>query len=143
MESNSASSIRVRSLFHLSPSCPWLSKEENWIMVVLAHIVLPTVALDTFTITSILIAVIGTLYLAYDLLGRQHGPLQWLTLVITCGLVSALVLGLVGTIITLLSQHSFNLPFTLQALVIGGLMGVFTVSLVDLPKSKAKPPIVS
>src|SRR5205809_1329716 len=112
-------------------------------MVVLAHIVLSPVALDSFTIASVLLAVIGTLYLAYDLLGRQHGPLQWLTLVITCGLVSALVLGLVGTIITLLSQHSFNLPFTLQALVIGGLMGVFTVSLVDLPKSKAKPPIVS
>lgn len=112
-------------------------------MVVLAQIVLPPVALDSFTITSILLAVVGTLYLAYDLLGRQHGPLQWLTLLITCGLVSALVLGSVGTIIYLLVQRSFSLPFTLQGMLIGGLMGVFTVALVDLPKSKAKPPIVS
>jgi len=63
--------------------------------------VLPQVALDSLTITSILIAVVGTLYLAYDLLGRQHGPLQWLTLLITGGLVSALVLGFVGTILYL------------------------------------------
>jgi len=112
-------------------------------MVILAHIVLPQVALDSLTITSILIAVVGTLYLAYDLLGRQHGPLQWLTLLITGGLVSALVLGSVGTILYLLMERSFSLPFTLQSLVIGGLMGVFTVALVDLPKSQAKPPIVS
>ena len=112
-------------------------------MVILAHIVLPQVALDSLTITSILIAVVGTLYLAYDLLGRQHGPLQWLTLLITGGLVSALVLGLVGTILYLLTERSFSLLFTLQSLVIGGLMGVFTVALVDLPKSQAKPPIVS
>jgi len=125
------------------PSGPWPGKEENWTMVVLAHIVLPQVALDSLTITSILIAVVGTLYLAYDLLGRQHGPLQWLTLLITGGLVSALVLGLVGTILYLLTERSFSLLFTLQSLVIGGLMGVFTVALVDLPKSQAKPPIVS
>jgi hypothetical protein len=124
-------------------SGPWAGKEENWTMVVLAHLVLPQVALDSLTITSILIAVVGTLYLAYDLLGRQHGPLQWLTLLMTGGFVSALVLGLVGTILYLLVDRSFSLPFTLQALVIGGLMGVFTVALVDLPKSQVKPRIVS
>src|SRR5438874_10627223 len=102
-------------------------------MVVLAHIVLSPVALDSFTIASVLLAVVGTLYLAYDLLGRQHGPLQWLTLLITCGLVSALVLGFCVTIIYLLSNHSYSLFITLQALVLGGLMGVFTVVLVDFP----------
>ena len=112
-------------------------------MVVLAHLVLPQVALDSLTITSILFAGIGTLYLAYDLLGRQHGPLQWLTLLITGGFVSALVLGLVGTILYLLTERSLSLPFTLQALAIGALMGVFTVALVDVPKSQAKPPMVS
>jgi len=125
------------------PSGPWPGKEENWTMVVLAHIVLPQVALDSLTITSILIAVVGTLYLAYDLLGRQHGPLQWLTLIITCGLVSALVLGFVGTIVYLLFMHAFNLNFTVQALLIGVLMGVFTVILVDFPKSLARPRVVS
>src|SRR5439155_16938177 len=125
------------------PSGPWPGKEENWTMVVLAHIVLPQVALDSLTITSILIAVVGTLYLAYDLLGRQHGPLQWLTLLITGGFVSALVLGLVGTILYLLTERSVSLPFTLQALAIGALMGVLTVGLVDVRKSQAKPPMVS
>lgn len=111
--------------------------------IVLSPIVLSPVALDSLAITSILLTAVGTLYLAYDLLGRQYGPLQWLTLLITGGLVSAVVLGLVGTIIYFVVQSSFGLPFTLQALVIGGLMGVFTVALVDLPKSKAKPRIVS
>jgi hypothetical protein len=36
------------------------------------------------------LARIGTLFLAYDLLGRENGPLRWFTFVITCGLVSAL-----------------------------------------------------
>ena len=112
-------------------------------MVVLAQIALPLVALDSITVASVLLAIVGTLYLAYDLLGRQHGPLQWLTLIITCGLVNALVLGFVATIIySLLKQH-FNFNYTLQSLVIGGLMGIFTVILVDFPKSQAKPRIVS
>ena len=112
-------------------------------MIVLAHLVLPSDALDSFTIVSVLLAVVGTLYLAYDLLGRQHGPLQWLTLIITCGLISALVFGFFLTIIYLLSHHPFSLIITLQGLVLGGLMGVFTVALVDFPKSQARPPIVS
>src|SRR5207248_4068734 len=89
----------------------WLSKEEKETMAVLAEILLPPVALDCFVITSVLLAVVGTLYLAYDLLGRKDGPLQWLTLIITCGLVNALVLGPVGTIIFLLSGGYFSLTF--------------------------------
>src|SRR5438270_8868969 len=112
-------------------------------MVVLAEIELPPIAFDTFIIVSVLFAVVGTLYLAYDLLGRQHGPLQWLTLIITCGLVNALVLGFVGTLLYFLISHSFNFKVTLRTLAIGGLMGVFTVILVDFPKSQAKPGIVS
>ena len=112
-------------------------------MVVLAEIELPPIAFDTFIIVSVLFAVVGTLYLAYDLLGRQHGPLQWLTLIITCGLVSAFVLGSFGTILSLLLSHYFNLDITLQAMAVGGLMGVFTVVLVDFPKSQGKPRIVS
>jgi hypothetical protein len=112
-------------------------------MVVLAQIALPLVALDSIIVASVLLAIVGTLYLAYDLLGRQHGPLKWLTLIITCGLVNALVLAFVGTLLYLLISHSFNFKVTLQTLVIGGLMGVFTVVLVDFPKSQAKPGIVS
>ncbi|MFL5697459.1 MAG: hypothetical protein ACJ797_10230 [Ktedonobacteraceae bacterium] len=112
-------------------------------MVVLAQIVLPPVALDSFTIASVLLAVVGTLYLAYDLLGRQHGPLQWLTLLITCGLVSTLVLGVVAPTIRFFFVHRFDLDFTLQAMLIGGVMGVFTVTLIDFPPAQARPTLMS
>jgi hypothetical protein len=70
--------------------------------------------------------------------------LQWLTLVITCGLVSALVLGFFGTIFHLIFVgNHVTLTYVLQTLGIGGLMGIFTVTLVDAPKSLAKPGIVS
>src|SRR6266480_2675832 len=112
-------------------------------MVVLAHIVLSPVALDSFTIASVLLAVVGTLYLAYDLLGRQHGPLQWLTLLITCGLVSALIFSFVSTIIYLLSGHSFSLNFTFQFLLIGRWTRVFTVVLVAFPIRRTRRPPIS
>jgi hypothetical protein len=112
-------------------------------MVILAEIVLPPIALDGFVLMSVLLAGVGTLYLAYDLLGRQHGPLRWLTLLITCGLVSAFVLGFVGMVINLLLDRSFSMNATLRFLIVGGLIGVFTVVLVDFPASRAKPPILS
>jgi hypothetical protein len=112
-------------------------------MVVLAHIVLPPIALDSILIISVLLAVIGTLYLAYDLLGRQQGPLQWLTLVITCGLVSALVLGSLAPVIIFLLNQRFDLASTLQGILIGGVMGVFTATLIDFPPAQSRPSIVS
>src|SRR5436309_12786500 len=110
-------------------------------MLVLLVIALPPVALDSFVITSVLFAVVGTLYLAYDPLGRQHGPLQWLTLLITGGFVSAPVLGLVGSILCLLTERSLSLPFSLQALAIGALLAVFTFALGDVPNAQANAPI--
>src|SRR5919206_4699374 len=108
-------------------------------MFVFAEIALPPVALDSLIIASVFLAIVGTLYLAYDLLGRQHGPLQWLTLVITCGLVSTFVLGLVGPLVRFLFDHDFDLGFTVQALLIGGVMGVFTATLIDFPPAQTKP----
>jgi hypothetical protein len=112
-------------------------------MLVLAQIVLPPIALDSVIILSVLLAIIGTLYLAYDLLGRQHGPLQWLTLVLTCGLISTLVLGGVAPTIRFFFVHRFDLAFTFQAMLIGGVMGIFTATLINLPLAQARPPIVS
>src|SRR3989440_6745676 len=107
-------------------------------MVVLTEIVLPLVALDSITAASVLLAIVGTLYLAYDLLGRQHGPLQWLTLIITCGLVNALVLGFVSTTFySLLKQH-FNFNYTLQSLVIRWVDGRFHGHLSRLPQISGK-----
>ncbi len=112
-------------------------------MMILAQIDLPSKALDYFVIASVLLAIIGTLFLAYDLLGRENGPLRWFTLVITCGLVSAVLLGTISTIIYKILKNAFNLNFILQFLVLGALMGFFTVILVELPLSKTRPTIFS
>lgn len=67
-------------------------------MVLFGHIALPSTTLDSLIIMSVFLAIIGTLFLAYDLLGRENGPLRWFTFVITCGLVSAVVLGTIATV---------------------------------------------
>ncbi|HYU72731.1 MAG TPA: hypothetical protein VEL31_08620 [Ktedonobacteraceae bacterium] len=112
-------------------------------MVVLAQIALPPKVADSFVIASVLLAMIGTLFLAYDLLGRENGPLRWLTLVMICGLVSALVLATTDTILEKLFSNPVDPPHILQVLVLGGLMGFFTVILVELPGSKTRPAIFS
>ncbi len=111
--------------------------------MILAQIDLPSKALDFFVIASVLFAIIGTLFLAYDLLGRENGPLRWFTLVMTCGLVSGLVLGITGTILLRLFNGAIDLTTTLTFLALGGLMGFYTVILVELPISKTRPPIFS
>src|SRR6266487_1692439 len=112
-------------------------------MLILGQIALPQTTIDIFVIASVLLAIIGTLFLAYDLLGRENGPLRWFTLVITCGLVSAVLLGTISTIIYKILKNAFNLNFILQFLVLGALMGFFTVILVELPLSKTRPTIFS
>src|SRR5436305_6803303 len=121
----------------------WNKYEENETMIGLASIVLPPLAPQSFTLISVLLGTIGTLFLAYDLLGRENGPLRWFTLVITCGLVSAVLLGTIFTIIFKILKNAINLNFILQFLVLGELMGFFTVILVELPLSKTRPPIFS
>ena len=112
-------------------------------MLALAEIVLPPIVLDSILLIGVLMVIVGALYLAYDLLGRQHGPLQWLTLLITCGLISTLVLGVVAPTIRFFFVYSFDLAFTFQAMLIGGVMGVFTATLIDFPRAQAKPSLVS
>src|SRR5205807_8861260 len=112
-------------------------------MLALAEIVLPPIVLDSILLIGVLMVIVGALYLAYDLLGRQHGPLQWLTLLITCGLVSTLVLGVAAPTILFFFEYRFDLAFTLQAMLIGGVMGVFTATLIDLLPAQARPSLVS
>src|SRR5438132_8375044 len=112
-------------------------------MIGLAGIGLPPQALHSFTLIGVLLATTGTLFLAYDLLGRENGPLRWFTLVITCGLVSALILATIGTILQRLLNNVIDLNWTLRFLVLGGFMGFFTVILVELPAAKTRPPIFS
>src|SRR5205085_3921094 len=120
-----------------------VTPQEKSTMLALAEIVLPPIALDSIFITGGLMVIIGALYLAYDLLGRQHGPLQWLTLLVTCALVSSLVLGVVAPTIRFFFIYRFDLAFTLQAMLIGGVMGAFTATLIDFPSTQARPSLVS
>ena len=51
-------------------------------------------ALAAVSITGSLLDVVGSLYLAYDLLGGQHGPLRLLTRAVTYSLVFGIGYGL-------------------------------------------------
>src|SRR3989449_8149400 len=111
-------------------------------MIELAGIVLPPLAPQSFTLISVLLGTTGTLFLAYDLLGRENGPLRWFTLVLTCGLVSALIFVPVSMVDSFLLSHQWvNLAHTLPLTLAGGFMGFYTVILVELPPSTIKPPI--
>ncbi len=113
-------------------------------MMMLAHIVLPPLALHSFTLSGVLLATLGTIFLAYDLLGRENGPLRWFTLVLTCGIVSTLIFVPVATFVQLLfSPAGLELSLILPFIRGGGLMGFYTVILVELPPSDTKPPLFS
>jgi hypothetical protein len=118
-------------------------------MIVLAQIVLSPLVINSFTLSGYFLGIAGTLFLAYDLLGRENGPLRWFTLVMTCGLVSALIfvpVSMGGSFLLNLEQVSHeqvNLADILPLTLAGGLMGFYTVILVELPPSAVKPPIFS
>ena len=53
--------------------------------MILADTALPPLVLESITLSNVLLGTIGNLFLAYDLLGRENGPLRWFTLVLTGG----------------------------------------------------------
>jgi hypothetical protein len=114
--------------------------------MVLTYIVLPPLALESITFIGLLLGTVGTLFLAYDLLGRENGPLRWFTLVLTCGLVSALVFVPVAILEAFLLggiKGGFNLFIILPLIPFGGLLGFYTVILVDFSPSETRPPFFS
>jgi hypothetical protein len=115
---------------------------EKGTVILFARIDLPPLVLHSFALIAVFLVAIGTLFLAYDLLGRENGPLRWFTLVMTCGIVSTLIFVPVVTVIDLL-QGSFDLSPILSLILVGGLMGFYTVILVELPPSASRPPIFS
>jgi hypothetical protein len=115
---------------------------EKGTVILFARIDLPPLVLHSFALIAVFLVAIGTLFLAYDLLGRENGPLRWFTLVMTCGIVSTLIFVPVVTVIDLL-QGSFDLSSLLSLILVGGLMGFYTVILVELPPSASRPPIFS
>src|SRR5437868_9173653 len=113
-------------------------------MIGLASIVLPPLASQSFTLISVLLGTTGTLFLAYDLLGRENGPLRWFTLVLTCGIVIALIFVPLALLNELLfDPEGPNLSDILPFLLVGGLMGFYTVILVELSPSASRPPLFS
>src|SRR5438132_7598473 len=117
---------------------------EKETMMALAGIVLPPLVLESLTLSGVFLATIGALFLAYDLLGRENGPLRWFTLVMTCGLVSALIFVPVAMLDELLfNPEGLDLSHLLPFILAGGLMGFYTVILVELPPSASRPPIFS
>jgi hypothetical protein len=108
-------------------------------MMAFAYIVLPPLVLDSLTLSGVLLATIGPLFLAYDLLERENGPLRWFTLVITCEILSALIfVPVVMLDLLLLNHEQVKLSFILPIILIGGFMGFYTVILVVLPPSATK-----
>ncbi len=117
--------------------------EEKSTRMILARIVLPPLALESFTLSGVLLATIGSLFLAYDLLGRENGPLRWFTLVLTGGFVSTLVFVPVAILDAFLGgvfqRFGFNLLIILPLILFGGLMGLYTIILVDFSPSDSRP----
>ncbi len=114
--------------------------------MVLARIVLPPPALESLTLSNVLLGTMGSLFLAYDLLGRENGPLRWFTLVLTGGLVSVLVFvpaAIFAGFLLGAFKDGFNLLIILPLILFGGLMGLYTVILVDFSPSNTRPPFFS
>jgi hypothetical protein len=113
-----------------------------------AQTTLSPLLLESITFCGMLLATVGTVFLAYDLLGRENGPLRWFALVLTGGLVSALVFVPVATLDSILIlglQGGLNLSASIivPLVLFGGLMGLYTVILVDFSQPARRPPLLS
>ena len=94
---------------------------------------------DNIAILASTLTAIGSMYLAYDLLGRQHGPLRWVSLFVTSGLVGAIVLEPLAVVVATME----DVPGALQVLLIGIVVGSFTGILFAVPEDPRHPRIFS
>lgn len=94
---------------------------------------------DNIAILATTLTVIGSMYLAYDLLGRQHGPLRWVSLFVTSGLVGAIILEPLAVVVATME----DIPGALQILLIGIVVGSFTGILFAIPEDPRHPKIFS
>jgi uncharacterized OB-fold protein len=109
------------------------------------HFQLQQHTIDIVAIISNALVILGTLYLAYDLLGREDGPLQWLTLVLTCGVFGACSLGVLGFGFAYVAlRNSFStfedmLQFVQLTALLGMIMGIYSGVFAELSLSKSSP----
>ncbi|HEU5383976.1 MAG TPA: hypothetical protein VFV38_51940 [Ktedonobacteraceae bacterium] len=94
---------------------------------------------DNITILASTLTAIGSLYLAYDLLGRQHGPLRWVSLFVTSGLIGAIILEPVALPVAGLG----NIPDALKIFLVGIVLGSFSGILFAVPEDPRHPMIFS
>ena len=94
---------------------------------------------DNIAILATTLTVIGSMYLAYDLLGRQHGPLRWVSLFVTSGLVGAIMTEPVALPIAAMG----NVPAALKILLVGIVLGSFSGILFAIPEDPRHPKIFS
>jgi hypothetical protein len=109
-----------------------------WIFYSLV-IYLPNNKFDALSIISTTLTLIGSFYLAYDLLGRHHGLLRWLTLAITCGVAAIIVL----EPILLLAIWFKGTPYVLQGIMTEGLLGATIGIIVGMPNRTVKQMLFS
>lgn len=94
---------------------------------------------DNITILAATLTVIGSLYLAYDLLGRQHGPLRWVSLFVTSGLIGTIILEPIALPVIAMGDVVGALQILLLGVVLGGFSGV----LFAIPEDPRHPRVFS
>lgn len=82
--------------------------------------------LSAITIMGLLLGVVGSLYLTYDLLGRAQLVLRWFVRLMTPTLIGALILGGAGAIIYIQVYPTLDPGFgALLYATVGGIIGLF------------------
>lgn len=94
---------------------------------------------DEIAVLATQLAVIGSFYLAYELLGRQHGPLRWISIFITSGLIGGAFLEPVALGV-MIGGH---MGYALQILLVGVVLGAFSGVLFAIPEDPRHPQIFS
>src|SRR5690242_16380948 len=95
--------------------------------------------LSAITIVGLLLGVVGSLYLTYDLLGRAQVVLRWFLRLMTPTLIGSLILGVVGAIIYIQVYPTLDPGFgALLYATVGGLVGLFNGLFVN-PKVERPP----
>ena len=96
---------------------------------------------DDIAVLATALTVIGSFYLAYEILGRQHGPLRWISIFITSGLIGGVFLEPVA-LTAMLMGHKYMID-AIRILLVGVILGAFSGVLFAIPEDPRHPHIFS